>query len=300
MTTHAMPSPCAVCGAAGATPSYTGPIRRGVFGQFLDGTIFRCAQCGLEWLTADETLALDQYRTGEYRDRVGEQADAGHFFALHDREQFEKVFRVRDVLTRGSVVADVGCAAGAFLDFIKGVAGRTIAIEPAVAYHGSLKGRGHDVCSTAEELAGPNVDLVTSFSVIEHVEAPMPFLRSMRALLKPGAWAVLSTPNRRDVLIEHGPAAYKSFFYRQVHLYYFDAASLREAMERAGFVDIRIEHMHRFGFGNFAGWLRDARPPGRQPSPVAEPFDTVWRTTLESQGCSDYLYVIARNPEAAA
>lgn len=59
MRTHAIPSPCAVGGAAGATPSYTGPIRRGIFGRFFKGMIFRCAGCGLEWLTADETLALE-------------------------------------------------------------------------------------------------------------------------------------------------------------------------------------------------------------------------------------------------
>lgn len=290
---------CAVCASTDVAVAYAGPVRRGVFGQFLDGTVRQCGSCGLQWLETDEALAIDQYRSGEYRERVGERASAEHFFALHDREQFDKLVHVRDVFTRGAAVADVGCAAGAFLDFVRGVAGRTIAIEPATAYHESLRGRGHEVYGTANEAGARDVDLATSFSVIEHVEDPLGFVRDMRAMLKPGGWSVLSTPNRRDVLVTVGPAAYKSFFYRQVHRYYFDAEALRAVMERAGFVDIRIDYMHRFSFGNFVAWLRDARPAGPQASLLADPFDAVWRATLEAQGASDYLYVSARNPDPA-
>lgn len=294
-----MSEACAVCASADAAVSYAGPVRKGVFGQFLDGIVRQCRRCGLEWLVSDEALALDQYKSGEYRERVGEQANAEHFFALHDREQFDKLGHVRDVLTRGAVVADVGCAAGSFLDFVRGVAGRTIAVEPATAYHESLRDRGHEVYVTANEAGARDVDLATSFSVIEHVDDPLAFVRDMRAMLKPGGWAVLSTPNRRDLLMTHGPAEYKSFFYRQVHRYYFDADALRAVMSGAGFVDIRVEYMHRFGFGNFVAWLREARPAGPQPSPLADPFDAVWRATLEAQGVSDYLYVVARNPDPA-
>lgn len=38
-------------------------------------------------------------------------------------------------------------------------------------------------------------DLVTAVEVIEHVESPIAFLRNVRRLLKPGAFAVLTTPN---------------------------------------------------------------------------------------------------------
>lgn len=291
---------CAVCGTAGAREAYRGPVRRGVFGEFIDGRVLQCAGCGLEWLRAAETLDLAQYRTGEYRERVGEAATPDHFFALHDREQFEKVLRLRDVLARGSIVADVGCAGGAFLDFVSGIAGRTVAVEPAAFYHDSLRERGHDVRATADDLAGANVDLATSFSVIEHVEQPLEFLEAIRRMLKPGGTAVVSTPNRRDVLIEHGPEAYRSFFYRQVHLFYFDAGSLREALRRAGFIDVRVEFMQRFGFGNYAGWLKTGRPPGAAGGPLGEAFDATWRATLEAQGVSDYLYAFARNPGGAA
>ena len=298
MMTHTTEGRCAVCGAGDAAVSYAGPVRRGVFGEFLPGRILRCPACGLEWLVADETLDLAQYRTGEYRERVGEAASPEHFFAAHDREQFEKVFRLRAVLTRGATVADVGCAGGAFLDFVGGFAGRTIAVEPAGFYHDSLRARGHEVHVTADTIPPADVDVATSFSVIEHVETPMAFLSSMRAMLKPGGLIVLSTPNRRDILIDHGPDAYKSFFYRQVHLFYFDAASLREALVRAGFVDVRIDHAHRFGFGNYVEWLCTGRPPGPAAGPLGDAFDATWRATLEAQGVSDYLYAIARNPGA--
>ena len=266
----------------------------------MESRIDRCAGCGLEWQVTSEAFGLEQYRGNLYREQIGERADALHYFDRHDHEQFEKLLRVRGLLPRGGVVADVGCGGGSFLDFVKGVAGRTIAIEPAEAYHESLRSRGHDVFPTCDRVSGPLADLVTSFSVIEHVEHPVEFARSIRSLLKPGGWAVLSTPNRADVMLRDGPAEYKSFFYRQVHLFYFDASSLRETLSRAGYVDIRVEFMHRFGFGNYGGWMRDRRPPGDVAGPLEPPFDDIWRATLESQGVSDYLYVAARNPERAS
>ena len=42
---------------------------------------------------------------------------------------------------------DFGCGGGSFLDSIKGIAKKTIAVEPFVGYHESLKLRGHEVYS---------------------------------------------------------------------------------------------------------------------------------------------------------
>lgn len=47
-------------------------------------------------------------------------------------------------------------------------------------------------------------DLVTSTEVIEHVENPIGFLRNIRALLKPGGFAIITTPN-----VDNAPARVK-------------------------------------------------------------------------------------------
>ena len=295
--------PCRICGSAAMTVVYTGPVRRGVFGEFLDARVQECEGCGTARLTGAGSLENEAYRTEAYRQLVGEKTDASSFFQLHDDEQFDKLGLVRGLLRRGAVVADVGCAAGSFLDFVKGLAGATLAIEPAESYHTSLRERGHtpfpETGAAVAAWAG-RVDLVTCFSVIEHVEDPVALLSEMGRLLGPEGRLLISTPNRRDLLVAHGPDAYRSFFYRQVHRFYFDADSLASALARAGLFGERVHYHQRFGFANFANWLRQARPSGPHPPHVLDDeFDAVWRRELEKRGVADYLYLVARHDRAS-
>jgi SAM-dependent methyltransferase len=289
---------CPVCGSTEASVIYSGLIRRGRFGEFTEGVVYRCGSCAVDRLSAPGQLGVEDYETSAYRERVGEQADASSFFEVHDGEQFDKIPLLRGLLRRGDTVLDVGCAGGAFLDFIGGVAGRTVAVEPANGYHESLRERGHlvfaDTAAAARELSEA-VDLAVSFSVIEHVADPVDFLKGIRGLMTPDGALLLSTPNRSDLLLGCGPAAYRSFFYRLVHRYYFDAPSLTEVLRRASFKVETVRYKHRFGFTNFVNWLRDGRPTADAGMSVLPPaFDDRWRLELEDNGVADYLYVVAR------
>ncbi len=116
----------------------------------------------MDRLQAGSNVDESTYRTGEYRELVGETADAAKFFQVHDGEQFEKIQFVAPHFKRDSTVADVGCGGGSFLDLVKGMAGRTVAVELTEAYHASLRARGHQAfpraSACAAQMAG-NVDL---------------------------------------------------------------------------------------------------------------------------------------------
>jgi CMP-N,N'-diacetyllegionaminic acid synthase len=292
---------CPACSAPSSVPLYQGPIRAGVFGTFLPGRVVRCSACGVDRL--DGTSAVDErtYRSGEYRHLVGESPEAEKFFQVHDAEQYEKVPFAAPHLKRGITVADVGCGGGAFLDLVKGMVGQTVAVELTEAYHASLRARGHrtffQASQCAAELAG-KVDLVVSFSVIEHVPDPVAFLREIRPLIAPGGRLLLSTPNRDDLLMRRALPEYQAFFYRQVHLFYFDAASLAETCRLAGFEVVETRFHQRFGFANFVNWLVERRPTGRSPHQLLPPgFDGVWKAELERDGSADYLYLTVRPAE---
>ncbi len=293
---------CPVCSSDQAENIYAGPVRAGVFGTFVPGRIARCASCDVDQLHVAQALDDEVYRTGEYREMVGEKKEARAFLELHDREQLEKLPFVSPYLRRGSVVADIGCGGGAFLDLVKGVAGSTIAVELTESFHASLRSRGHHVFSRADDCIGSHaasVDLAVSFSVIEHVPDPLPFLSTIQALLKPGGTVVISTPNRNDVLMKHGLPEYRAFFYRLVHRFYFDAGSLTRICERAGLEVLEVRYRQRFGFSNFANWLAQRRPTGRGAELLLSPdFDKIWRCELERDGMADYLYVVARRKGA--
>jgi len=130
--------------------------------------------------------------------------------------------------------------------------------------------------------------------VIEHVPDPVGVLGTIRSLLVPGGVAVISTPNAEELLLSVGSDAYRAFFYRIVHRYYFNAASLARAAGRAGFARCDVRFVQRFGFGNFVGWAVGHRPSGHAVSPLGTAFDRLWRGALEDAGRSDYLYAFLR------
>jgi SAM-dependent methyltransferase len=285
---------CRVCGSDAWTPAYEGPIRDGVFGRERPGRVLRCNVCHVEALQSSAGVDEEYYADGSYRGDVGEAADAESFFARHDHEQPPRIAMFDRIPLRGRVVADIGCGGGSFLDAVAGLAKATIAIEPGRSYHHSLASRGHRVHADSRSAIaahGGTVDIAVCFSVIEHVSDPVGLLTEIRALLAPGGIALISTPNRDDVLMESGSDAYRRFFYRAVHLYYFEATSLRAAASRAGFASCELVYRHRFPFANFMGWLRDGRPTGAgNASPLGSAFDRLWTATLESSGRADYLY----------
>jgi SAM-dependent methyltransferase len=295
-STSAPVTGCPVCGDGDTTTVYEGPVRAGVFGSFLSGRVVRCSSCAVDRLLIERPVTEETYRTGEYREMVGETREAAAFLDLHDSEQFEKVQFVAPHFQRGEVLADIGCGGGAFLDLLKGMAGQTIAVELTEPYHPALRARGHQVFSNAAACAQVwrgKVDLAVSFSVIEHVLDPVDFLRQIRSLLAASGRLVISTPNRDDALLRFGVPEYRSFFYRRVHPFYFDAQSLGRTCERAGLKVTEVRHFQRFGFTNFANWLSERRPTGRGLPPLTPGFDAIWKAELERNGVADYLYLVA-------
>jgi SAM-dependent methyltransferase len=110
---------------------------------------------------------------------------------------------------------DVGCGVGVWLDFCGEIAGEFIGVEPNREFRQFLQHEGRtiydDLESAIEERCG-EVDWVISSQVIKHVEEPRTFLNEIRQLLKPGGEAMISTPNRNDILMASVPGFENSSF----------------------------------------------------------------------------------------
>lgn len=293
---------CRVCGGTSATTVWSGRIRTGRFGDASADayTVSRCDRCGVVALPAEAAALAQDYETDEYRESFDGAAGAAHFFALHDAEQAEHLAMVGVENVRGAVVADIGCAAGSFLDVVRGVADECVGIEPSHSLRSSLEGRGYEVhayASDAARVRPASIDLAVSFAVLEHVEDPVGFLRDIRELLRPGATLWVSTPNAADAMLELLPDVYAGFFYRSAHAHYFDAGALEHAIRAAGLEPRRIVGRQRFGLGNAIGWLRDRRPQGDLFVDAVTPaMDAVWRAELERTLRCDFLYAEAFRP----
>lgn len=290
---------CAICRGAQAVVAYEGPIRLGRFGHLSEQNyrLFQCQTCQSIALPSifDQT---SYYESNAYRTAVDGDASSDNFYQLHDEEQLQHLTILGTQQFRHKTIADIGCGAGSFLDAVRGFAKQAIAVEPSQHFREILTAKGLPVYPYAQDALadfGQKVDLASTFSVLEHIEDPLAFLKDIHALLGTDGQLALSTPNAEDILLELLPQEYASFFYRKVHLWYFSATALTNLLHQAGFQQVEIIPHQRFGLGNFLSWVQHKRPMGNvELGFISKTMDQVWKTELERSGRCDYLYALAR------
>jgi len=290
---------CKVCGSSNVEVFYNGPIRLGTFGQFSASAhnVYKCQSCKSKFLPSTIEDISEYYQSSKYREDVNGDSLVATYHSIHDREQVKNLNITGLDTYRNKVVADIGCGGGSFLDSVSGISKTQVAIEPSGEYRDYLISQGYKTFPYTNDAlvdyAG-GVDVSVSFSVIEHIEDPLTFLGGIYSLLKTGGKIILSTPNARDALLDMLPEDYGRFFYRKVHLWYFDAESLTKVLELAGFKNVKIIPHQRFGLGNFLDWVKDKKPQGTiDYAFISEALNINWKYELERNFQCDYLFAIA-------
>lgn len=144
----------------------------------------------------------------------------------------------------GSAYMEVGCGYGFGLDFAlntKGWQGR--GIDPA-----PLAALGRDAFGLPIELrylrdddeARGTMDVVMGSEVIEHVTMPSTFVRTLRAMLKPGGVLVLTTPNGDDIKPDTPPGIIIPLLSPSLHLVIQNRRSLATLLRQAGFAHVEV------------------------------------------------------------
>jgi SAM-dependent methyltransferase len=285
---------CISCGQENYETVYEGKLRAGSYGKLTDATnkVIRCTGCGLTRL---ETFPEVSYTSDQYRLDYNDTAAVEDYFANHDIEQNPRIARIGIERFRNKVVLDFGCGGGSFLDLVKGVAAKTIAVEPFGGYHASLRERGHEVYGSIEECTAYNdaVDIVISFGVIEHINDPLWYLQQARRVMKPGATLYIETDNLDDVLVKLDFPEFGPFYYRTVHSWYFDSKGLSGLCKAAGFTDVKPGFRHGFGLSNTLLWLKERKPKGGTRMPfITDELDYNWIQMLEKTGMAELLHFV--------
>lgn len=280
---------CSVCGHPEARELFHGAIRAGAPGTSSKDSfgILECVNCTTRRLDPFPANIESFYESEQYRDTYNRSHDYEQISSMHRDLRLKFLKRLDPARLAGKTVVDFGCAEGGFLNLVAQTAQKTIGVEPAAYFHPYLKRKGHEVCSYGRDLvkSGPRADIALSFSVLEHVENPLDFVREMRSAIVDGGRVVISTPNADDILEQLIPEAFRPFNYRTAHLYYFTAESLGFLLRAVGFRWISIGYLHLYDLSNLLTWYREEKPTGLGRIPLFdEGINAPLRAYLEETG----------------
>ncbi len=250
----AVPVPCPLCGgtdiaAVARVERWTTPFDVG-----------RCRSCSL--LHVNPRLPdgqLDAYYDAGYY-----SGDSDWHYADERERQAQvrvraagRLARVAEMLAAHGVatrrVVEIGSAFGVCLDEAQRLGWEAVGCEisPESATHAeSAFGLTIHRCDLADaDLAPASADLVTGSEVIEHLAHPLRTLRAAHDVLAVGGVALFSTANEKSVARLLRGARWG--YLMPGHVVLWSATTLRDALRRAGFVDVRVTAGDERGLRNF-------------------------------------------------
>jgi len=136
----------------------------------------------------------------------------------------------REAVARGRWL-DYGCGNGCLVRSLRGAGVRAVGCDDGWV---ASKARSLDipVFSLSDVGLQQKFDIVTAIEVVEHMTDPVAGLRSIRALMNPGAFLFLTTGNLSPWAKTPGKWGY---LVPEVHVSYFTPKALSEALGKAGF-----------------------------------------------------------------
>ena len=254
---------CPVCAGTSGHPCL---IKRA---EGRDYSLVRCNGCRLVFVApppTDEELRRyydHLWHEGQRPERTPEE--------VVDQQLREQRFRTRlrelSRLMAPGRILDVGCRDGLFLTLAQEAGWRACGVELVSSAAEQAKRRGLEVrIGNLEEVGWPDgsFDVVTVWHLIEHLKSPLPFLQTIRRVLKPSGLLALETPNVEGRAFRRDREQWEYLVPPQ-HLCYFGPRSLKVALERAGFRVVwqRVEggtgvglQLAKMGLRGTRFWLR--------------------------------------------
>lgn len=211
--------------------------------------LVRCTHCDLLFVANppdDQELARLYSFDGGFHTQLADDSDdrssAADANALHHLDLIERVQRPGRLL-------DVGCATGRFMSHAKdrGWIVRGVELNDDTAQIARDSGLKVQTGTLADMHTEESFDAVTMWDVVEHVREPLELLRDAHKRLAPKGCLWLATPNvdglfptaslRAANRVGRWPHPEPPY-----HLSQFSEATLRDALDRAGFAEVDVTH----------------------------------------------------------
>jgi SAM-dependent methyltransferase len=155
------------------------------------------------------------------------------------KERFEYVKSFSNKKSSNLKILDVGCGAGYFIDYACDYVEKIVGTEVSERLINRAKKRNLNVVKLEE--VGDIFDIITMFDVLEHLESPVDFFKSLRSRLDENGIIVAYTPNIESI-------AYYLMGEKQntllpfEHYCFFNTQSLNYLCSHSGYKIINIDY----------------------------------------------------------
>ena len=238
-----------------------------------------------------------EYMNGEYRHKeLADNFQVG--LGYEDERDSTRRFEAYKQFIAGKQVCDFGCGAGSFLKKAKAIAGQVLGVELQTDYRDQLNSFGI-ACDRRLQVADESLDLITLFHCLEHLPDPTKSLIELRKKIKPNGEGVIiiEVPHARDFLISNlRLQEFVDFTLWSQHLVLHTRDSLRLLLTDAGFNNIVIQGVQRYGLSNHLHWLSAKKPGGHRSviSALETPeLQLAYQNALSKIDATDTLTLIA-------
>ncbi|NJB68940.1 2-polyprenyl-3-methyl-5-hydroxy-6-metoxy-1,4-benzoquinol methylase [Desulfobaculum xiamenense] len=153
---------------------------------------------------------------------------------------------------------DVGCASGAYIQFMAAQGWDVAGIEPSPSASAHARSQGLNVhTGTPQDAPAPDTpyDLVTAWMVVEHLFDPVGTLRLLHGWTRPGGWLAISVP---DISALEFKIFGETWYPLQdpTHLLHFTPESIARLLAAAGWTTTRV--IHQRTLANLLGSMGNA------------------------------------------
>jgi SAM-dependent methyltransferase len=244
-TTQTRARDCPVCGGRRSSPLLSHDEWR----------LVRCGDCTLPYMPViptDEAVDRDfdwsrtfaETKRNRWLNTPGARLWTAFLLPLRSRREARAMRQIRRSAPPGRML-DIGCGTGRLdaMALKRGYDPLGIEISPAMAARAVQRlGPERVRMGRLRELDLPvgSFDLAVGISYMEHEPDPLPVLRHLRELLKPGGVFLVKTPNYDCWLRTLRGPRWSGYRWPE-HVQYFTPATLSRLAHAAGFSVVRVE-----------------------------------------------------------
>lgn len=236
---------CPACAAGDV--AWTGLTTKGRY------RLLRCGRCATQFYVDTDAAHGDgesHYKWESYKLDVYRDDQVRRAFEARYQDLLERARPVAGSLTS---VLDVGCGIGNFVAFAGRLGLRATGSDVSAAAVAEARRNGLDVVLADElpaKVPDASVDALTLWDVIEHVQAPRPFLESLVPKVRPGGVLLFETPDGafpvRSALLglhrlSRGKVDLTGPMYYWEHKIYFSESGLRHLLDAVGVDVVHVE-----------------------------------------------------------